>query len=101
MANAEDFRDFVGGTLVEYLMGHEYSREFSRVNIVAVEIESKNQIEFKTDGEAHYATSIFQQVQMKERDGVFYFDPPYLDFCYAIAPKGVVIPKPNERMFEL
>lgn len=101
MADAQQFKDFAGGTLVEYLMGQGYSREFGRTNILEVKTQGADTIHFVTDGKAHYATGIFQQLSMKEIGGVFYFDPPYLDFCYAIAPKGVVIPTPTERTFSI
>lgn len=99
MANAEDFRDFAGGTLVEYEDRKEYMSEYGRANILEVRVPEMDSIEFITDGKAFFKTREFRQITMQEHDGVFYFKPLYMGFCYAIAPKGVVIPTPEERTF--
>lgn len=99
MANTEDFRSFSGGTLVEYEDRKGYMSEYSRVNILEVKVSDIGSIEFITDGKAFFKTRDFHQITMQEHDGVFYFKPLYMGFCYAIAPKGVVIPTPEERTF--
>ncbi len=96
MDDPRDMGDLTGGTLVEYKMGCGLSREYARATIVETIIDDTG-LEFKTDGKARLFTAEFSSSMIGSEDGVFYLLPISLGFYYALAPKGVTIPTPEER----
>lgn len=84
--------NFEDGTLVEYKNGFGFSVEWGRAHIRKMKIDGKK-LEIETDGEAHLYLSDINHIHRVIREGeVFYLDIPIL-FGYALAPKGVEIPK--------
>lgn len=98
------FAKFLGGTLVEYTERHEFNREWGRVRIMGVCFEGENGIRLHTDGEARFGTDYVSSERMREYEGVLYIGrTPYLPFttaCFAIAPPGISIPRPEDRTID-
>jgi hypothetical protein len=97
MVTKSDLESLVGGTLVEYLAGAGFSKEWGRTTILEIRIEGQK-VRILTDGSAHLMTACFEEIIMTRVENILYLRPlPYLNFCYALAPKGVTIPTPEER----
>jgi hypothetical protein len=97
MVNKSDLPNLIGGTLVEYLAGAGFSKEWGRVQILEVQIQG-HEVRILTNGPAHLMTADFDEVTLTKVENILYLRPlPYLNFCYALAPKGVNIPTPEER----
>lgn len=90
-AATEKFRktDFAGGTLVEY--ANAFSIEFSRGTVTRFSIDG-NRLFIATDGKAMFSYPDLSELRIEKRNGAFLIYGDYCS-CYALAPKGVEIPK--------
>ena len=87
--------DFIGGTLVEYEIYGGFGIEWGRGTVLKVNKPTEGSIEFETDGEARMGLNLEEySPSVQNKDGVYYIDVPILSICFALAPKGVEIPKP-------
>lgn len=87
--------DFKGGTLVEYKKGFGFGVEWGRGNITEVFI-SDEELSINTDREAYlYLSDICYIGNVGRCEDVFYLRIPSL-FNYALAPKGIDIPKKSD-----
>jgi len=86
--------DFVGGTLVEYSLEKGFASEYARGTITEVFINLK-EIRIETDDQASL-DSIEHHWSIRKTGGIFYLDTPTM-WPYALAPKGVHIPKPGKQ----
>ena len=84
--------DFVGGTIVTYSEGCRFNLEDGRAEVAKVLMENGG-LGIKTaDGNVPLLCGMLDLITFSERKGVFYLDVPCIG-CYAIAPRGVEIPK--------
>lgn len=84
--------DFNEGVLVEYKDGFGFDFEYGRAIITKVDVRNKK-FTIQTDGDCYLDLSDLNYIKEIKREGdVFYLDIPIL-FNYALAPKGINIPK--------
>jgi hypothetical protein len=87
---------YSGGTLVKYEPGSGVGTESARDRITRLESD-QNGLRIKTyskfDLELHRDIILNSDTELREEKGVIYIDLMLGLECYAIAPKGVEIPK--------
>jgi hypothetical protein len=96
MADSQDLGDLIGGTLIEYLANCGFSREWRRATITDALINGLK-VRIKTDGRPHFNTSNFDGFQLVKVGEVIYLIAQWPNYSFALAPKGVTIPTPDER----
>lgn len=95
---AEKFRraNLVEGTIVTYADGYNFDMEEGRAEVAKVLLENGG-LGIKTkDGNVPLLCGVIDIITFSERRGVFYLEVPCIG-CYAVAPKGTVIPKKETR----
>ena len=88
--------NLIGGTIVTYADGYRFNMEDGRGEVAKVMLENGG-LGIKTaDGDVPLLCSMLDIITFEERRGVFYLDVPCIG-CYAVAPKGVEIPKKETK----
>jgi len=88
--------NLIGGTLVTYSEGYRFSMEEGCGKVAEVMLKNGG-LGIKTaDGNVPLLCSMLDIITITERNGVFYLDVPGIG-CYAVAPKGVEIPRKETK----
>ncbi|MFA5412525.1 MAG: hypothetical protein WC350_04235 [Candidatus Micrarchaeia archaeon] len=88
--------NLIGGTLVTYADGFRFSMEEGRAEVAKV-LLGNGGLGIKTKGgDVPLLCAIIDIITFSEKRGVFYLEVPCIG-CYAVAPKGTVIPKKETK----
>lgn len=88
--------NLAGGTFVTYTEGYRFSMEDGRAEVAEALLGNGGLGIKTTDGRVALLCGMLDIITFSERDGVFYLDVPCIG-CYAVAPKGVLIPRKETR----